>query len=54
MRLPKQSKPVARSVSSSPSKVGVAPSSIPCDLCMAACNQLSGIAKNADLSRYVL
>jgi hypothetical protein len=45
MRLPKQSKPVARSVSSSPAKVGVAPSSIPCDLCMAACNQLSGIAK---------
>jgi hypothetical protein len=46
MRLPKQSKPIARSVSSSPWKAGLAPSqSKLCDLCLIACAELSGNAK---------
>ncbi len=45
MRMPNQTPPVARGISTGPAKNGTGPSSIPCDLCMAACNQLSGIAK---------
>jgi hypothetical protein len=45
MRIPSQSKPVTRGVSTSPAADSVGPSSIQCDLCMLACNQLSGIAK---------
>jgi hypothetical protein len=45
MKMPNQSKPVLRSVSTTPTQDGVALSGVACDLCMAACNQLSGIAK---------
>lgn len=45
MRMPNQTPPVARGISTGPAKNGTGPSSIPCDLCMAACNQLSGFAK---------
>jgi hypothetical protein len=45
MRLPNQSEPVARTTSVARLKNGVTPSGIVCDLCMTACNQLNGIAK---------
>lgn len=45
MKLPHQSAPVVRTVGGSTAARNVTPSGIPCDLCMAACNQLSGIAK---------
>ena len=46
MRLPNQSVPVMRSAGSSPARTGIGMSqSVPCQLCMAACNQLGGIAK---------
>jgi hypothetical protein len=47
MRLPKQAKPVMHARSSANIKNGgVKPSDIKCDLCMIACNQLSGIARD--------
>jgi hypothetical protein len=45
MRMPNQSIPVVRVASISAMGSAVTPSSIQCDLCMAACNQLNGIAK---------
>jgi hypothetical protein len=45
MRIPSQSKPVMRDISATPMKHGVMASGIACDLCMAACNELSGFAK---------
>ena len=47
MRMPIQSVPVSRrGVSTAAMKDTVAPSNIPCDICMAGCDQLSGIAKS--------
>jgi hypothetical protein len=47
MRLPKQAKPVVHARSSVDKYVGgVKPSSIECDLCMVACNQLTGVARD--------
>jgi hypothetical protein len=46
MRMPTQSPPVERRVSASALRQGgLAASGIACDLCMAGCNELSGIAK---------
>jgi hypothetical protein len=46
MRMPIQSTPVSRGVSTTAMRDAVAPSGgIACDLCMAACDHLSGIPK---------
>ena len=46
MHLPRQSAPVQRHLSTSAIRNnGIASQSIPCDICMMACDHLSGIAK---------
>jgi hypothetical protein len=46
MRLPKQAKPVMHMQTSASAYAGtVKPSDLECDLCLIACNQLGGIAK---------
>jgi len=48
MRLPKQAKPVERSqIEARAEYRAIKPSDLACDLCLAACNQLSGAAKTA-------
>ncbi len=45
MKIPTQAKPVQRGVSTSAFQSNMTPSGIPCTLCKAACNSLSGMAK---------
>ncbi len=45
MKLPNQSAPVVRNNGTVAATALITPSGIPCDLCLAACNQLGGFAK---------
>jgi hypothetical protein len=49
MRMPIQSSPIARGISSGPTQGELVASDIVCDLCQLGCNELSGLAKAACL-----